>query len=110
MTSVQGIIHVVLVEWHSDALAVSRQASELVDRHLVPLPLAQGVESGGSVSSEGLENGFEWALVIRFENRGALEAYLPHPEHLVVAEFLRAKAKRLVVFDLPMSARDSTVA
>ncbi|MFG1926878.1 Dabb family protein [Cryptosporangium sp. NPDC048952] len=103
----QGIIHAVLVEWHSEPLTASRQAGELVARHLVPLPFVQSAECGGSVSPEGLEDGFEWGLVIRFASRDGLEAYLPHPEHLVVGEFLRTRAKRLVVFDLPMSASDS---
>lgn len=108
MSSADEIVHIVLIEWRADPDTASREASGLVERHLVPLPFVLDVRSGGSVSTEGLENGFEWALVIRFANRDALEAYLPHPEHLVVAEYLGAHAGRLVVFDLPAGrARES---
>ena len=49
---------------------------------------------------EGLEGGFDWMLVVRFRDRAALDAYLPHPEHLPVAGFLRDSAARVVVFDI----------
>ncbi|EXG81963.1 Dabb family protein [Cryptosporangium arvum] len=104
MTSPEEIVHIVLVEWRAGSIGVSEEANRLVDRHLGPLPFVLDVRSGASVSTEGLENGFEWALVIRFADRAGLEAYLPHPEHRVVAEFLGARAGRLVVFDLPNRA------
>ncbi|GAA0268472.1 Dabb family protein [Cryptosporangium japonicum] len=101
MSPTDEIIHLVLVEWRAGMPAASAEANTLVQRHLAPLPFVRETRSGASVSPEGLENGFEWALVIRFPNRDALETYLPHPEHLVVAEYLRAHAGRVVVFDLP---------
>jgi hypothetical protein len=95
------IVHVVLVEWSADAPPdVAAQADGLVRQHLVALPGVRTVDSGPSVSGEGLEAGFAWALVIRFADRASLDAYLPHPEHQVVGRFLQDSSARLVVFDL----------
>ena len=95
------LVHVVLVDWAETAPAdVAEEATALVDRHLRPLPGIVSLERGGSVSGEGLESGFEWALVIRFADEEALAAYLPHPEHQVVGRFLQEHSARLVVFDL----------
>ncbi|GAA2751683.1 Dabb family protein [Amnibacterium kyonggiense] len=93
-----AIVHVVLVEWQDGADPA--EADALVDRHLVPLPGVLTLDRGPSVSTEGLESGFDWALVIRFASADALAAYLPHPEHVVVGSFLQAHAARLVVFDV----------
>jgi hypothetical protein len=97
------IVHVVLVEWRDGADPAAADA--LVDRHLVPLPGVLTVDRGRSVSTEGLESGFDWALVIRFADEGALAAYLPHPDHVVVGQHLQANSSRLVVFDLPSPTR-----
>jgi hypothetical protein len=95
------LVHVVLVDWAETAPAdVAAAATALVDRHLTPLPGIVSLDRGGSVSGEGLESGFEWALVIRFADERALADYLPHPEHQVVGGFLQEHAARLVVFDL----------
>ena len=94
------VVHVVLVEWREDAEDAEAQADRLVERHLVPLPGVLTVEHGPSVSTEGLESGFAWALVIRFADGQALAAYLPHPEHVVVGSHLQRHAARIVVFDV----------
>lgn len=93
-----AVVHVVLVDW-SDG-ADPDEADRLVDRHLAPLPGVLEIDRGPSVSTEGLESGFDWALVIRFVSADALAAYLPHPEHVVVGSYLQQHAARLVVFDL----------
>lgn len=92
------IVHVVLLEWQRGADPATADA--LVDRYLAPLPGVLSVDRGRSVSTEGLEAGFDWALVIRFADQGALAAYLPHPDHVVVGQHLQAHSSRLVVFDL----------
>ena len=97
------IVHVVLVEWREGADPAAADA--LVEQHLVPLPGVLTVDHGPSVSTEGLESGFDWALAIRFVDEAALAAYLPHPEHVVVGRHLQADAARLVVFDLAASER-----
>jgi hypothetical protein len=92
------IVHVVLVEWREGVDPA--EADALVDRHLAPLPGLRSIARGPSVSTEGLEDGFDWALVIRFADQEALAAYLPHPEHVIVGQHLQASSTRLVVFDL----------
>lgn len=95
------IVHVVLVEWRPEVRGEApAEADALVEQHLRGLPGVLTVDHGPSVSGEGLEDGFEWALVIRFETEEALAAYLPHPEHRIVGGFLQAGSARLVVFDL----------
>ncbi|MBW4040970.1 MAG: Dabb family protein [Acidobacteria bacterium] len=97
------IVHVVLVEWQDGADPAAADA--LVERHLVQLPGVHSVDHGPSISTEDLEAGFDWALVIRFADQGALAAYLPHPEHVVVGRYLAAHSARLVVFDLVSPVR-----
>ncbi|MBT2502436.1 Dabb family protein [Curtobacterium sp. ISL-83] len=94
-----GTTHVVLVQWR-DGADRADAADAVVRQHL---PLIEGVESvrsGRSVSTEGLEDGFDWMLVVRFRDRAALEAYLPHPEHQPVATFIGDAGARVVVFDI----------
>lgn len=92
------IVHVVLVEWREGVDPAVADA--LVDRHLAPLPGVLTIDRGPSVSTEGLESGYDWALVIRFADAAALAAYLPHPEHVIVGQHLQGSSARLVVFDL----------
>jgi hypothetical protein len=94
-----GVTHVVLVEWDGDEGHGAR-ADELSAEHLVRIDGVESVRSGPSISTEGLEGGFDWMLVVRFRDRDALQAYLPHPEHRPVAEFIGAGSSRVVVFDV----------
>jgi len=94
------VVHVVLVEWADAQEDAAGEAERLVDANLRPLPGVLAVDRGPSVSGEGLEDGFDWALVIRFASEQALADYLPHPDHVVVGSHLRAHSARLVVFDL----------
>lgn len=94
-----GTTHVVLVEW-GDGGSSSAQADALCREHLPRIEGVESVRSGESVSSEGLEGGFDWMLVVRFRDHAALEGYLPHAEHQPVAEFIRSASTRVVVFDV----------
>ncbi|MGN8048230.1 Dabb family protein [Curtobacterium sp. 22159] len=94
-----GTTHVVLVEWdRTDGRSASADA--LAREHLTRIEGVESVRSGESVSTEGLEGGFDWMLVVRFRDRAALEAYLPHPEHQPVATFIQGASARVVVFDI----------
>lgn len=94
-----GVTHVVLVAWEPGTDR-SAEADAVVEQHLARIGGVESVRSGTSVSTEGLEGGFDWMLVVRFRDRAALEGYLPHPEHRPVAEFIGAGSERVVVFDL----------
>lgn len=94
-----GVTHVVLVAWDGDD-GQGVRADALVQDHLTRIEGVESVRSGTSVSSEGLEGGFDWMLVVRFRDRAALEGYLPHREHQPVAEHIRDGSGRVVVFDI----------
>lgn len=94
-----GTTHVVLVGWDGTD-GRSAEADALAAEHLVRIDGVESVRSGASVSTEGLEGGFDWMLVVRFRDRQALEGYLPHPEHQPVAEYIRGASTRVVVFDI----------
>jgi hypothetical protein len=94
------IVHVVLLQWAAPEDGSAERADALVEQNLAPLPGIVSLDHGPSVSGEGLEDGFDWALVIRFESEQALADYLPHPDHQVVGGFLGEHSRRLVVFDL----------
>ncbi|SDQ20976.1 Stress responsive A/B Barrel Domain [Curtobacterium sp. UNCCL20] len=94
-----GVTHVVLVEWEPQTDR-SAEADALVGQHLGRVDGVESVRSGTSMSTEGLEGGFDWMLVVRFRDREALAGYLPHPEHRPVAEFIGAASARVVVFDV----------
>ena len=96
-----GITHVVLAAWNGDRDALSRRADELVDAHLLGILGVLGIDRGTSVSTEGLEGDIDWGMVVRFATREDALAYLPHPEHQPVADFIGANASRVIVFDLP---------
>jgi hypothetical protein len=99
MAETTEVLHVVLAEWN-DGVDATARSTELSDEHLTRIDGVLSVSSGPTVSGEGLEGGFDWMLVVRFRDRAALDAYLPHPEHLPVAGFLRDSAARVVVFDI----------
>jgi hypothetical protein len=98
---VAEIVHVVLIDWAEDAPDdVVQRVEAAVDANLRGLPGVLTLDRGGSVSPEGLESGFDWALVIRFADEQALADYLPHPDHVVVGSMLQRSSSRLVVFDI----------
>jgi hypothetical protein len=94
-----GVTHVVLVAWEPGTDR-STEADSVVEQHLDRIDGVESARSGTSVSTEGLEGGFDWMLVVRFRDRTALEGYLPHPEHQPVASFIQGASSRVVVFDL----------
>lgn len=101
MTDTNEVLHVVLVEWAEGAPAdVAEQASRLSTEHLTGIDGVLWVSSGGSLSPEQLEAGFDWMLVVRFRDPAARDAYLPHPSHQPVAGYLRDASARVVVFDV----------
>ena len=64
------------------------------------VPDVVAVAEGPSTSPEGMEDGFDYALVVTFASPEARDAYLPHPAHQPVAEAIGAHADKVVVFDV----------
>jgi len=101
MSTPGNIVHVVLTQWKPDAPADAlAQMRETISRFKAEVPGVVSVTEGPSVSVEGLESGFEWGLVVTFENAAARDGYLDHPTHQPVAATIGEWAERLVVFDL----------
>lgn len=57
------------------------------------------MEYGPYDSSEGLNDGYTHGFIMSFESPEAREAYLPHPVHEEVKDFVVPKLERVVVFD-----------
>lgn len=58
--------------WHADAPGETlAQLREIIGRFQTEIPGVVSVVEGASVSTEGLEAGYEWALVVTFESAGA---------------------------------------
>ncbi len=97
----QSVVHVVLVRWNS---GVSRakldELTELAGAFPDTIPGVLAVHCGPSTSPEGLEGGFEWALVVSFGSSSARDDYLPHPAHQPVAQLISRLAEQVVVFDV----------
>ncbi len=101
MNTPGSIVHVVLTQWRADAPSEAlAQMRETIGRFEAEIPGVVSVVEGESVSTEGLEAGFDWALVVTFDSGGARDGYLDHPTHLPVAAVIGEWAERLVVFDL----------
>lgn len=101
MNTPGAVVHVVLTQWRSDAPSEAlAEMKEIVDRFPAEIPGVVSVVDGASVSAEGLEAGYDWALVVTFESASARDGYLDHPTHLPVAAVIGQWAERLVVFDL----------
>ena len=95
------ISHIVLVQWQATVPAdVKQQARESVRGFLGVIPGVLSVAEGPSVSTEGLEQGFDYGFVIRFADTDARDGYLPHPVHRLLADLIGANAERVVVYDL----------
>lgn len=94
------ILHVVLTRWRPGSDDPAAAAQSLLDEHLPAIDGVVSVDAGPSVSPEGLEHGYDWMLAIRFADRAALDAYLPHPVHRPIAEHLGASSELVTVFDI----------
>ncbi len=95
------IVHVVLTQWRAEAPSEAlAQMREIIGRFPAEIPGVVSAVEGASVSTEGLEAGYDWALVVTFDSVGARDGYLDHPTHVPVAGIIGTWAERLVVFDL----------
>ncbi len=53
-------------------------------------------------SDEGLNEGYTHGFIMTFDSADSRDAYLPHPKHEEVKDFVVPKLKRVVVFDFVM--------
>jgi hypothetical protein len=101
VVAIPSVVHIVLVRWKQE---VSRAALDeltgLAGAFPDTIPGVLAVQCGPSTSPEGLEGGFEWALVVSFANSSARDDYLPHPAHRPVGQLIARLAEQVVVFDV----------
>jgi Stress responsive A/B Barrel Domain len=68
------------------------------------IPGIAGISFGPNVSREGLSGGFQDGFVVTFETTDARDAYLSHPDHMVVGDRIVAACDGglagLLVFDM----------
>ena len=82
--------HIVLFKYKPGA--TSGQIKEVTEAFRAlkgKIPGITSFECGVNDSPENLNKGFTHVYLITFENAGARDAYLPHPEHKKFGELLR---------------------
>lgn len=99
--AIPSVVHVVLVRWKP---GVSRTDLEdltgLAGAFPDSIPGVLAVHCGPSTSPEGLESGYEWALVVSFASRSFRDDYLTHAAHQPVAQLISRLAEQVTVFDV----------
>lgn len=93
------VTHVVLIQPKAEASkeqieTIIKQAQALKDI----IPGIQDAHGGKNLAQHS--QGYQYGLVMHFESMQHLQAYLPHPAHLVVAKELMGLCDNLVEFDL----------
>lgn len=82
------IEHIVLIRFSPSTTL--EQKHELIDRTLelkVKIPGIIDIQQGINFSERN--KGYDMGLTVRFEDRAALETYLPHPAHQETLAFLK---------------------
>ncbi|MGG1553841.1 Dabb family protein [Paenibacillus ferrarius] len=82
------IDHIVLVKF--GASTTQEQMQEVCDRYKALRAHVTGVvDIQAGINFSEKNKGYQVVLSVRFEDRAALEAYGPNPEHQAVAAFIR---------------------
>lgn len=94
------VVHVVLLRTRPGVSAT--ELAELEQRISLLAQTVCGPDNskvGKNVTEEPLAHGFDFGFVLRFHNRGALDAYHVNPTHLAVSLLIRDIASKVLVFD-----------
>ena len=95
------IIHIVLLRWAATAPPDVVERFDLAVRAVrETIPGVLEVSHGPSVSTEHLEQGYDYGLYVRFADAGARDGYLPHPSHRPLSDLITTCADTFLVFDL----------
>ncbi|MGI3783579.1 MAG: Dabb family protein [Janthinobacterium lividum] len=101
MSAAGPITHVVLIQWTRGTTDTDVERIRAIARGLpARIPGILDLVEGPSVSSEGLEQGLQYGLVITFADAGSRDGYLPHPSHQVLVDELGRAAAHVAVFDV----------
>jgi hypothetical protein len=94
------IRHFGMFQFHPEITAEEIDACFTHMRGMVgEIPGLLAVEHGPYDSPEGLSDGFTHGFVMTFDTAAHRDAYLPHPVHERVKDFVVPKLARVVVFD-----------
>lgn len=63
------------------------------------IPGIESIEGGPYESPEGMNQGYTHGFLVTFESPAARDAYLPHPEHVVVRDALLEHIESALAFD-----------
>lgn len=95
------IIHVVLLRWSPAAPTDVVERFDLAVRSVRDaVPGVLEVTHGPSVSTERLEQGYDYGLYVRFADAASRDGYLPHPSHRPLSDLITTYADSFLVFDL----------
>ncbi|MGO1162100.1 Dabb family protein [Brucella pseudogrignonensis] len=96
--------HIVLVKFRSEVLAAEIDAAlDQVAALREKIDGIVGISAGANISPEALEKGFRHGFVVDFTDEAARDAYLTHPDHVVVGgklvELAEGGIDGILVFD-----------
>ena len=100
------LYHVVLLKLKPGATeAAVAAARDAVVGLRERIPGIRSIDWGPNTSPEGLGQGYDIGVVMRFEDEGVRDTYLPHPDHQAIVPFVLAVAETVLVFDLAAEPR-----
>jgi len=95
--------HILLLQPRPDATAEQIDACRAGLASLVgTIPGLRSFHWGANFAPVERRDGFSHGFSMDFADRASLDAYGPHPEHLVAAARVRATFERVVVFDFEL--------
>jgi hypothetical protein len=92
------LTHIVMWKYRNDVMEATRKEHvESLRRLATVIPDVKSLEVGFDVL--GLPRSYHTGLVAIFEDRGGLDAYTVHPDHVKVADFGRGISEHVASVD-----------
>ena len=94
------LIHLVLIQFKDDVSAEDFQKITDAAYSLQAIPGVEALNFGQNVSPEGLTQGYEHSLTMKFSNATDRDSiYLPHPVHQKFVELFVPHTESVLVYD-----------
>ncbi len=94
------LIHLVLIQFKDDVSAEDFQKITDAAYSLQAIPGVEALNFGQNVSPEGLTQGYEHSLTMKFSNATDRDSvYLPHPVHQKFVELFVPHSESVLVYD-----------
>ena len=94
------LIHLVLIQFKDDVSAEDFQKITDAAYNLQAIPGVEALNFGQNVSPEGLTQGYEHSLTMKFSNATDRDSiYLPHPVHQKFVELFVPHTESVLVYD-----------